>query len=142
MPPNLGLEVVVGDRSSIEATFGYSPFDYGDQKRWKHILIQPEYRYWLCDKFSGSFLGFNLSWAAYNLAGVKLPFGIWKTLRDHRYQGQAIGAGFTYGYQFHLSLQRSDESYIGFDYWYFLSQKYRCVICSYFICSCRKGYVE
>ena len=44
LTPNLGFEVGIGKQNSLELTMGYSPFDYGDNKNWKHILVQPEYR--------------------------------------------------------------------------------------------------
>ena len=141
LTPNLGFEVGIGKQNSLELTMGYSPFDYGDNKNWKHILVQPEYRRWLCDKFSGSFFGFNLSWAAYNMGGVDLPFGIWKSLKDYRYQGQAIGAGITYGYQYPLSLHWSIEAEIGIGYWHIWSKKYRCEKCSDLLKKEQKDYV-
>ena len=37
-------------------------------------MVQPELRYWLCDKFNGHFFGFHLMGGAYNTTGIDLPF--------------------------------------------------------------------
>ena len=141
LTPNLGVEIGVGSKSTIEATIGYAPFDYGENKKFKHILVQPEYRYWLCDQFIGSFFGFNMTWAAYNMGGVKLPLGIWKSLREYRYEGQVYGFGFTYGYQYPITTHWSVEGEIGIGYWHVWNKKYRCEKCASRIKKDQKNYI-
>lgn len=54
----------------------------------KHILIQPEYRWWLNETFIGSFFGVQAHFAQYNFGGTT-PF---TTVKNNRYQGNLIGA--------------------------------------------------
>lgn len=53
----------------------------------KHILIQPEYRWWLNETFIGSFFGVQAHFAQYNFGGTT-PF---TTVKNNRYQGNLIG---------------------------------------------------
>ncbi len=41
----------------------------------KHWLVHPEFRYWLCERFNGHFFGVHLLGGEYNISKVKLPFG-------------------------------------------------------------------
>ena len=40
----------------------------------KHFLVQPEYRKWLNEAFTGSFIGLQVHYALYNFGGM-LPWG-------------------------------------------------------------------
>lgn len=58
----------------------YSGTPIGDnaeqrEKKIKHLMLQPELRYWFCEKFNGHFLGVHLHGGIFNVGGVKLPFG-------------------------------------------------------------------
>ncbi len=44
----------------------------GDEARFKHWMVQPEARYWLCEKFNGHFLGVHAHYADYNVGGLKI----------------------------------------------------------------------
>ena len=47
---NLGVEAALGPRVTLDISGNYNPWEFGDA-RWKHWLIQPEVRYWLCERF-------------------------------------------------------------------------------------------
>lgn len=47
---NLGVEAALGPRVTLDISGNYNPWEFGDA-RWKHWLIQPEVRYWLCESF-------------------------------------------------------------------------------------------
>lgn len=47
-------------------------------KIFKTRLVQPEFRYWLCERFNGHFFGVHGLGGEYNIAKVKLPFGLAK----------------------------------------------------------------
>ena len=51
---NLGVEAALGPRVTLDISGNYNPWEFGDA-RWKHWLIQPEVRYWLCERFNGHF---------------------------------------------------------------------------------------
>lgn len=127
--PNLGVEVRLSDRLSLEAAFHYNPFSAGEDKRWKHWYVQPELRYWMCQPFGGHFFGVHLMYGAYNVGKVKLPFGLFKGVRSRRYEGDLIGGGFSYGYHFILSPRWSIETSIGIGFLHSTYERYRCLHC-------------
>ena len=86
----------------------------------KHILIQPEYRWWLNETFIGSFFGVQAHFAQYNFGGTT-PF---TTVKNNRYQGNLIGCGVTYGHQWLLSTFWSLEASISVGYAHLTYDKY------------------
>lgn len=54
---NLGGEIRCDDTHSFNLSVNYNPWNLGENKKMKHILIQPEYRWWLNETFIGSFFG-------------------------------------------------------------------------------------
>ena len=55
--PNLGLEIGLAKKLTLDISGNYNPWKFSDNKQLKHWLIQPELRYWLCERFNGSFCG-------------------------------------------------------------------------------------
>ena len=79
---NLGAEIGLSPRWTLDLSANYNPFSFSDNKKWKHWMAQPEARYWFCERFNGHFMGLHLLGGQYNVGGVKLPFGIyprWRT---------------------------------------------------------------
>ena len=66
--PNLGVELKLSERFTLEAGFHYNPFPAGGDRRWKHWFVQPELRYWMCQPYGGHFFGANLMYGVYNVA--------------------------------------------------------------------------
>ena len=90
--PNVGCEVVVGERSSVDLMlFGHDrPLGVDSQL----FAIQPEYRYW----FNGrpmirEFVGATLMAADYAM-----------TINNRHYDGYAFSAGLIGGYAFSLGV--------------------------------------
>ncbi len=111
--PNLGLEFAVGDKMSIELSGGVNPFSFGENKQLKHWVVWPELRYWTCETFNGHFFGLHGVGGQFNVGGFDIP--IWKLdrLKDRRYDGSAIGAGISYGYQWIINDHWGFEFTIG-----------------------------
>ena len=65
----------------------------------------------------------------YNIAGIKLPFGIFPNLKDHRYDGYLYGGGLTLGHQWILNKRWSIEAAIGAGYARVHYDKYNCGEC-------------
>lgn len=101
--PNLGVELKLSERFTLEAGVHYNPFPAGGDKRWKHWFVQPELRYWMCQPYGGHFFGAGLMYGVYNVAKARLPFGLFKGVRSERYEGDFTGVGISYGYHFILS---------------------------------------
>jgi hypothetical protein len=108
---NLGLEVSLAPQWTIDLPVNYNPWDFSGNKKLKHWLIQPEVRYWLCEKFSGHFVGLHGHIGAYNVGGLQ-----WLGLKDARHQGYLYGAGLSYGYQWTLNPYWSLEATLGLGY--------------------------
>ena len=94
---NLGAEIGLSPRWTLDLSANYNPFSFSDNKKWKHWMAQPEARYWFCERFNGHFMGLHLLGGQYNVGGVKLPFGIYPSVEDYRYEGYYYGAGLAYG---------------------------------------------
>ena len=86
--PNLGFEVGLAKKITLDVSGNYNPWKFGNDRQIKHWLVQPELRYWLCERFNGSFFG----------------------LHGH------YGAGISYGYQWIISKRWSMEATVGVGY--------------------------
>lgn len=121
---NLGVEVRISPKYTIELTGSYNPWSWPDNRKWKSIIVQPEFRYWVFDPFAGHFIGVHMHWAHYNFGN--LPFG---SLKDNRYQGDLYGAGFSYGYSWYLGKRWALEATLGAGYAYMEYQKFDRTVC-------------
>ena len=136
---NLGAEFRLAPKWTLDLSANYNPFTFSDSKKWKHWMVQPEARYWLCEAFNGHFLGLHSGYAFYNAGGVRFPFQD-KSTRDYRYQGWATGVGFSYGYSWILGKRWNLEATLGFGYIYSSYDKYECATCGDFKNSDKKHY--
>ncbi|MDR0962872.1 MAG: DUF3575 domain-containing protein [Mediterranea sp.] len=126
---NLGTEFRLSRRHTLDVNINYNPWKFSNNKKFRHVLVQPELRYWLCEPFYGHFLGTHLLYSHYNIGGVKLPLGFFPALRNRRYQGDLYGVGFSYGYHKILSPHWSLEFSLGVGYVYTDYRKYDCQNC-------------
>lgn len=55
--PNIGFEFGLGKRTTLDLVGGYNPWTLNkdDNKKIKHWMVMPEFRYWLCERFNGHF---------------------------------------------------------------------------------------
>ncbi len=127
--PNLGMEVALGKKTTLEIGGGYNPFEFDKGRRFKHWLAQPELRLWTCEKFSGTFFGIHAHGGEFSIAGIKLPFGWFKNLRDSRYEGYFYGGGISIGHQWILGKHWNLEASIGGGYARIEYDKYPCNTC-------------
>ena len=108
---NLGMEVGLSKHYSLDVSGNWNPWTFSDNKKIKHWGIQPELRYWLCERFNGHFFGLHGHYAKYNVGGIK-QLG----LKHRRYEGELYGGGISYGYQWILSNRFSMEATLGVGY--------------------------
>ena len=85
---NLGLEIGLGKKWSLDLSGNYNPWKFDDETRLRHWGVQPELRYWLCEKFNGHFLGLHGHYAKYNVGGMSF---LSDNMEHHRYQGHLWG---------------------------------------------------
>ena len=69
----LGLEFGIAQKWTVDMSGNYNPWTFSDNKKMKHWFIQPEARWWTCEKFNGHFWGVLLHGGDYNWFGM-LPF--------------------------------------------------------------------
>ena len=84
---NLGVEMELSKKWTLDLSGNYNGWKFGDDMRWKHWMVQPEARYWLCEKFNGHFLGVHAHYADYNVGGIKF---LSKNMENYRYSGQPL----------------------------------------------------
>lgn len=131
---NLGVEMQVASKWSIDLSGNYNPWTLSGGKKWKHWMIQPEARYWFCQPLGGHFVGFHLLGGEYNMGhwgheGNKILNNDTRPLKDHRYQGWYAGAGIAYGYSWLLGRHWNLEAEIGFGWAYTRYDTFECVGC-------------
>ena len=127
--PNLGMEFALGKKSTLEISGGFNPFEFSDDKGFKHWLVQPEYRWWFCETFNGHFLGVHAHGAQFNVGGWDIPIGRLDVFKDKRYEGYLYGGGLSYGYQWVLSNRWNFEFNIGAGYARIHYNEYPCKDC-------------
>ena len=139
--PNLGAEIGLSKKTTLDASFFYNPWRFSHSKQLKLFLAQPEFRYWLCEKFNGHYFGAHLMGGVYNVMGFKPPFALWSDMKDFRYKGHLWGGGIAYGYQFVLGKHWNLGASIGFGYAYVTYKKYPCTSCPEMVDKSHKNYV-
>ena len=131
---NLGAEFSLAPKWTLDISGNWNPWTFSDNRKWKQLAIQPEVRYWLCERFNGHFFGAHLIGGLYNFSNLNLNFKLFGTdfsrLKDHRYEGWMAGVGIAYGYHWMLSRHWSLEGSLGIGYVYTRADKYNCPRCS------------
>lgn len=132
LSPNLGVEVGLAPRWSLDLT-GQLCFWDVNKHLWKHWMVQPEARYWFCERFAGHFIGVHAIGGEYNFGNIrnKIKFlgSDFSQLTDYRFQGWAAGAGIAYGYDWILSDHWNLEAVIGIGWMYTKFDQYNCFNC-------------
>jgi hypothetical protein len=112
LSPNLGFELVVGERSTISLNGMIMSKPLG--KDVKLYALQPEYRYY----FSGrpmyrEFIGFGAIGGTYDI-----------TWSGKVYDGTAIGGGLTFGYVMPLTHRLNIDFHAGFGFVHYKQKEY------------------
>lgn len=133
LSPNLGIEVGLAPKWTVDLTGEINAWTLSNDRRWKHWAVQPEARWWFCDRFSGHFIGAHIHGGQYNIGGFN---GVWnllgtdaRKLKDTRYQGWFAGAGVAYGYAWILGRHWNLEAEIGVGYSYTRYDRFSCSGC-------------
>ena len=87
--PNVGIEVGLAKKLTLDISGNYNPWKFGDDRQIKHWLVQPELRYWLCERFNGSFFGLHGHYGEMNVSNLNI-FG----MGHDRYDGNVYGGVF------------------------------------------------
>lgn len=130
--PNLGVEMALNKKTTLELQGGYNPFRFSsketNRKLW-HWLAMGEYRYWFCERFNGHVMGVHTFYSAYNTSGYKLGLLFGSDSKQHRYEGNIMGVGISYGYNWMLSKRWNLELSAGIGYGRMNYDKFECPRC-------------
>ncbi len=102
---NAGFETGLTPDISLVIDAGYNPWTFGDNRKFKFWLLQPEVRHWFGCRSEGHFLGVHFLYAGFNVGGVKFL-----GMADRRYEGSLYGAGVAYGYRWPVGKRWSVEA--------------------------------
>ena len=138
---NVGAEVGLSKKLTLDLYANYNPWEYKNQKMMKMFAFQPELRYWFCDKFNGHFVGLHLHGGVYQAAAIDMPGDIWPELKEHRFKGNFYGLGISYGYQWILGKHWNLEGNIGIGYVRAKYEEFECKTCGEKIDEGHKNYV-
>ena len=129
--PNLGVDVRVSQHWTLGLTAGYRPWPLDDKttRKWRHLLVAPELRYWNDSTFHRSYWGMNLIYSHYNVGNVTFPFSLYQTVRDHRVQGDLAAIGAFYGRSWRLNRYFRLEGELGLGVGYTWAKRYDCAHC-------------
>ena len=137
LTPNIGVEIGLGKNTTIDVVGGYNWFNLeglkNNNKKLAHWIVQPEFRYYLCERFNGHFFGFHGLYSQYNIGGYELPMLFGKGSRNFRHSGTSYGAGLSYGYQLILGKRWNLELNVGAGYMRMEYDKYNCERCGDFV---------
>ena len=130
LSPNLGAEVRLDSSWTAGINVGFNAWDIdkSKNKKWRHILIAPNIRHYFGQKRdtlnhysfdgnrlvgvrhdsvavynSGHYWEADAIYSHFNVGNVKFPFGLYKSVRDRRLQGDLLALGAKYGYAWILA---------------------------------------
>ena len=130
---NAGVEVGLAPKWTVDLSGNYMGWAMSHNRKWKHWMVQPEARYWLCERFSGHFFAAHLHGGQYNVGNldnhIKFLGTDFSKLSDSRYQGWFVGGGVGYGYAWILDRHWNIEGEIGLGYSYTRFDRYPCAAC-------------
>ncbi len=118
--PNIGFEYAINKTSTLDVNFAYNPWNRngkpGDNQKAVHWLGQIELRNYFRESFDGHFFGVHAIGGEYNIGGIELNRLFGEGSKHYRHQGNVIGVGISYGYQWNLSDRLNLEASIGAGY--------------------------
>lgn len=127
---NLGIEFGLGKEWTMDISGningGWNPIG---EARYEHMYVQPEFRYWFCNRFAGHFVGLHFHTGSYTVGNIRNEFVFlgsnFYQLTDHTYDGTFFGAGVAYGYDIVLGAHFNLEVEAGFGFAYTVYDKFR-----------------
>lgn len=137
---NLGVEIGLAPRWTLDIPFNYNRWDLGSDTRFRHWGFQPEGRYWFCQRFDGWFVGLHAHYAKFNIGGLPDWTPVSDNMKENRYQGDLYGAGVSVGYSWILKKRWSMEATVGLGYARINTTKYPCASCGTAIDKGGKNY--
>lgn len=126
---NLGLEIGLAHKWTLDVPVNLNPWKFSDGTRLKHWGIQPEVRYWFCERFRRTFVGVHGHFADFNMGSWPDWSFISQNMQTSRYEGHLYGGGISIGHSWILKKRWSLEASIGVGYAHIVYDKYPCEKC-------------
>ena len=103
MSPNLAFEARLSRRMSVQLSLAGNPFPFHPfDIKLSNFRVEPELRYWFNRPMARHFMALLLTAATYSLG-----------FKDRHINGDAVAAGFSYGYALVLSRHWNMEAEVG-----------------------------
>lgn len=130
---NAGVEVGLAPRWTFDLSGNWNSWSTSHKGKWKHWMLQPEARYWFCERFNGHFVGLHALGGQMNVGHIDFDPAWFGTglpkLSSYRYQGHYLGGGLAYGYSWILGRHFNLEAEVGVGYVHLWYDTYECAGC-------------
>ena len=135
LSPNLGVEVRVDSAWTVGLLAGINAWDVDKAKnrKWRHMLFSLRARKYRKNLFEKGYYEGDLIYSHFNVGNVKFPFGLYKSVRDRRLQGDLIALGGKYGHSWILARDWRIEAEAGIAVGYAWFKEYDCPHCGTFL---------
>lgn len=137
---NLGMEFGLNRKWTLDVPFNLNPWKFSDGTRLRHWGVQPEVRYWFCERFRRTFVGLHAHYADFNVGGLPDWSLISENMQKNRYQGHLYGAGLSVGHAWILKRRWGLEATVGLGYAHIVYDKFPCAECGSRIKDSSKNY--
>lgn len=138
---NAGIEVGIAPRWTIDLSGNLNLWTWDNNMKWKHWMVQPELRFWLCQRFGGHFFALHALAGQFNFGNIRffghaIPQTIkfletdYSKLSTLRHEGWAFGGGLGYGYALPIGKHWNLEFELGLGAIYSISNSFECDICN------------
>ena len=134
LSPNMGVDVRVDSLWTVGLLAGINAWDIdkAENKKWRHVLFSLRARKYK-NLFQKGYWEGDLIYSHYNVGNIKFPFGLYKSVKDHRLQGDLVALGGKYGYSWILARDWRIEAEAGVAVGYTWFKEYDCPHCGTFL---------
>jgi len=151
--PNFGVELGITPKITLNLIGAYNPWNLkgtaDNNKKMVHWIVEPEVKYWFCERFNGASVGVHLIYSQFNVGGYDIPLlfkkkytdPYTKIVYDVRDQGSAYGGGVSYNYHWILNKHFGVEFSLGVGFLYMQYTRYECVHCGAEIGPFKRSYM-
>lgn len=136
LSPNIGVDVRVDSTWTVGLLAGINAWDIDKEKnkKWRHMLFSLRARKFLNESvFHKGYIEADVIYSHFNVGNVKFPFGLYKSVRDRRLQGDLVALGGKYGYSWILARNWRIEAEAGVAVGYAWFKEYDCPHCGTFL---------
>lgn len=131
---NAGIELGIAPQWTIDLSGNLNLWTWDNNMKWKHWMVQPELRWWTCQRFAGHFFALHALAGQFNFGGIRNNIRLLGTdfsvLSTERFEGWAFGGGLGYGYALPIGKHWNLEFEAGFGAIYSIANGYECDICN------------